>query len=256
VNLMLTLLSAVLDDLVRQGTLGRNVVVMAERPAGTRREMSTWEPAHAAAFLSTAAGDRLEAAWQLSLYGLRRGEVLGLRWSDVDLVGKTLTVRWTRGMVGTEIVEGEPKTPRSKRTLPLDDALVAALDALALRQRDEADTAEDAYAPLCGLCGGRHVVVDELGRAYRPEWFGKQFTRLARAARVPVIRLHDARHTCGTLMHLRGVPTAVISAWLGHASAAFTMRTYVHSQDAELAGAAAVLRGAITTPVATAVTNT
>ena len=57
---------------------------------------------------------------------------------------------------------------------------------------------------------------------------------------MPAIRLHDARHTCGTLMHLNGVPTAVISAWLGHATASFTMATYVHSQDDALTAAGAM----------------
>ncbi|MEQ7127067.1 tyrosine-type recombinase/integrase [Actinopolymorpha sp. B11F2] len=61
------------------------------------------------------------------------------------------------------------------------------------------------------------------------------------AAKVRKIRLHDARHTCGTLMHLQGVPIAVIAAWLGHADSAFTMRTYVHSQDEALQNAAVVL---------------
>ncbi|MFG2065073.1 tyrosine-type recombinase/integrase [Micromonospora sp. NPDC048871] len=63
---------------------------------------------------------------------------------------------------------------------------------------------------------------------------------------MPVIRLHDARHTCGTLMHLRGVPAAVISAWLGHASAAFTLKTYVHSQDGALHSTGATLMQALT----------
>jgi integrase len=259
VNLMLTLLSAVLDDLVRQGTLGRNVVKMADRPDGEAHEKSTWEPLHAQAFLDVAADDRLYAAWQLSLYGLRRGEVLGLRWSDVDLVAKTITVRWTRGMVGSDIIEKPPKSRRSTRTLPLDDDLVSALDALSLCQRDEQDAAGEAYADPCPLCpskhDGRHVVVNELGQPYRPEWFGKRFAALAKVAKVPAIRLHDARHTCGTLMHLRGVPIAVISAWLGHASAAFTMKTYVHSQDVELATAGATLRGAITAPKKAGVIN-
>jgi Phage integrase family len=78
-------------------------------------------------------------------------------------------------------------------------------------------------------------VVDELGHPYRPEGYSDRFRSLAKAARLPAIRLHDARHTCGTLMHLRGVPTAVISKWLGHAIASFTMATYVHSQDDALA---------------------
>jgi integrase len=68
---------------------------------------------------------------------------------------------------------------------------------------------------------------------------------LAKAAGLPAIRLHDARHTRGTLMHLRGVPTAVISKWLGHAPASFTMATYVHSQDDPMTAAGATLASAL-----------
>ncbi|SCL17686.1 Phage integrase, N-terminal SAM-like domain [Micromonospora nigra] len=214
VNAMLITLSAVFEDAVRQGFLGRNVVKLAERPKQTKTEMQTWTADNAAVFLNAVADDRLFAAWQLSMYGLRRGEVLGLRWPDVDLIGKTITVRWARTSVAGEIVEKEPKTERGKRTLPLDDALVAALTALQLRQRDEREEAGEAYAKPCTLadpatgevCTGSHVVVDEIGSPYRPEWYGDRFDALARRAKLPAIRLHDARHTCGTLMHLRGYP--------------------------------------------------
>jgi integrase len=88
-------------------------------------------------------------------------------------------------------------------------------------------------------------VVNELGEPYRPEYYSDRFRELSKAAELPIIRLHDARHTCGTLMHLRGVPTAVISAWLGHASASFTLATYVHSQDDALATAGAMYAASI-----------
>lgn len=258
VNLMLILLTAVFESAVKQGHLGRNVVKLVERPSQTPTEMGTWTADSAAAFLESVADERLHGAWQFSLYGLRRGEVLGLRWSDVDLVAKTITIRWNRVSVAGEIVEKEPKTARSKRTLPLDDDLVDALTVLQLRQRDEREEAGEAYAAPCRLvdpktgerCAGNHVVVDELGHTYRPEWYGDRFEALGKKAGLPAIRLHDARHTCGTLMHLRGVPTAVISAWLGHASAAFTLATYVHSQETELAGAGETLRQAFKRPAA------
>jgi integrase len=217
--------------------------------------MKTWTPEQATAFVSSVEGDRLNAAWQLSLYGLRRGEVLGLRWSDVDLMERKLTVRWTRTAVAGEIVEGTPKTARSARTLPLDDALVAALDALMLRQRSESGDAQEAYRP-CPLCGGAHVVANELGQPYHPQWYSDRFAVVVNAAGVPSIRLHDARHSCGSIMHARGVPIADISAWLGHASADFTMRTYVHSQAGALSAAGESLRAAFTSaPPAPAATG-
>jgi integrase len=198
--------------------------------------------------LETAADHRLSAAFQLSLYGLRRGEVLGLCWSDVDLQAKTITIRRARvEITGVGVVEGEPKTERGRRTLPLDDGLVAALRSLKARQAQERLAAGHAYTAGCGDCGGEHLVVNELGHPYRPEWFSDEFRRMAKAGGLPVIRLHDARHTCGTLMHLRGVPTAVISKWLGHATASFTMATYVHSQDDALAAAGALYGSVIRT---------
>lgn len=235
VNLTLMLVSAVLDDQQRQGNLARNVARLVDRVEHERGEMATWTAQQAAVFLSSVAGDRLSAAWNLSLYGLRRSEVLGLRWSDVDLVGRALSIRNCRTAVGGSVVEGPPKTRRSRRTLPLDDHLVAALDGLALAQRER---------PACPLCGEPHLVADELGRPYLPQTYSDLFERKALAAGLPAIRLHDTRHTCGTLMHLRGVPAAVISAWLGHSSAAFTMATYVHSQDQALADAGQTLREA------------
>jgi Phage integrase family len=193
--------------------------------------MKTWTEGQAAAFLEAVADDRLSAAWQLSLYGLRRGEVLGLCWSDVDLQAKTLIIRRARVEVtGSGGVEVGPKTERGKRTLPLDDALASALRSLKARQARERLEAGEAYAPSRGECSEAHIVVDELGWPVRPEWHSNQFRNLAKAAGLPAIRLHDARHTCGTLMHLRGVPTAVISKWLGHATASFTMATYVPSR--------------------------
>jgi integrase len=246
VNLALTLLGSVLDDAMKQGTLSRNVAKLVERPSQSKHDMNTWTEGQAAAFLEAVTDHRLSVAWQLSLYGLRRGEVLGLRWSDVDLDAKTITIRWARlEITGVGIAEGEPKTERGKRTLPLDDALVGALRSLKTRQTRERLEHGEAYSSGCEACGGAHVVVNELGEPYRPEFYSDQFRNLATAAGLPIIRLHDARHTCGTLMHLRGVPTAVISKWLGHASASFTMATYVHSQNDALVAAGAMYATAI-----------
>jgi integrase len=246
VNVMLTLLGAVLDEACKTGTLARNVARLVEGPTGQQQKRTTWTAEQAGAFLAHVADDRLSAAWQLSLYGLRRGEVLGLRWSDVDLINKTLTVAWSRSSVaGGLIVEGPPKTERSARTLPLDDTLVSALEKLQLSQRDEADALGGSFPP-CPECGDHHVVVTEAGQPYQPGTFGGLFERTVKAAGLPVIRLHDARHTCGSIMHERGVPIADISAWLGHSQASFTMAVYVHSQEGALTVAGATLRAAFT----------
>lgn len=87
-----------------------------------------------------------------------------------------------------------------------------------------------------------YVVRNEVGQPLHPETVSDRWDQFVAMAKVRRLRLHDARHTCGTLMHLQGVPIAVISAWLGHGNAAFTMRTYVHSQADELAEAARKLQ--------------
>jgi integrase len=239
VNNVLTQLTSALRSAERQGLIGRNVAALVERPAMTRREMKTWTADEAARFLAYVADDRLAAAWMLTMFGMRRGEVVGLRWSDVDLEAGTLTICKTRVSIGTQTIEEDPKTERGRRTLPLPADVVAALRRLRATQ-----AAERLRVGAGAYTQSGFVVVDELGVPYLPVRWTRTFKRLATGAGLPLIRLHDARHTAGTLMHLRGVPTAVISAWLGHASAAFTMRTYVHSQDEALRAAGDTLRGA------------
>jgi integrase len=104
------------------------------------------------------------------------------------------------------------------------------------RQAEEAQLAGRAYRR------SGDVVADQLGSALHPETLSSRWEALLRTATLRRIRLHDARHTCGTLLHLQGVPVAVIAAWLGHADPTFTMRTYVHSQNDALRDAAEALR--------------
>lgn len=118
----------------------------------------------------------------------------------------------------------QPKTASSRRRLPLALGLRVVLERARARHLVDAQRAGTAY-DSSGL-----VVVDALGRGLHPDTLSSQWEKVTTAAGVSRIRLHDARHTCGTLLNLQGVPTAVISAWLGHSDAAFTMRVYVHSQ--------------------------
>jgi integrase len=115
--------------------------------------------------------------------------------------------------------------------------LVAALRSLKARQAQERLRAGRAYRAACADCGGEHLVVNETGEPYLPEWYSDTFNNRFKAAGLPVYRLHDARHTSVTLMILNGVPIPVVSAWHGHAHPAFTMAFYAHSQDDALARA-------------------
>ncbi|MGO9386257.1 MAG: tyrosine-type recombinase/integrase [Mycobacterium sp.] len=232
VNYMLGLLTAVLRDQMQQGHVVRNVAELVDRIPADPKPPDTFIPAELQAVLAHIDGDRYAIAWQLALTGLRRGEVAGLRWSDIDLAARTLQISSTRLRFGKHLVEDTPKSRASRRTLPIPDHLAAALRAArAIQAADRLALGEDYEA-------SGYVVVDECGAALSPHALTSRWARMLKAAGVRHIRFHDARHTCGTLMHLQDVPIAVISAWLGHASKAFTMSTYVHSQPEALTLAA------------------
>jgi integrase len=191
------------------------------------------------------AGDELGHAWHLALARLRRGEVSGLEWSDVQLEDNrdagTLTIAHNRVSVGRKVHITSPKTERSARTLPLTPAL-----AKALKRAKAIQAAERLRLGPHYVGNGNHVVVDDAGRQYHPDTLSDFWRELCSAAKVRRIRLHDARHSCASIMHAQAVPIAVISAWLGHADPAFTMRTYVHAQNDALNDAAATWRKVVT----------
>src|SRR6266516_334333 len=145
VRLTLGRLKAAFEMAVDEGKLVRNVVRLVKPPEYTPGEREVWSRTEVRKFLRTAANDRLHAAWRLSLYGLRRGEVLGVRWSDINLKARTLTVRQARVLVDYKVHIEEPKSRNGKRTLPMDDALVAALTDLRKRQAKESEAAGTAY---------------------------------------------------------------------------------------------------------------
>lgn len=239
VRLTLGRLKAAFEMAVNEGTLVRNVVKLVTPPDYTPKERDTWSKAQVRKFLRTASATRLHVAWRLSLYGLRRGEVLGLRWSDIDLKAKSLTINQARVLVDYKVMVVEPKSRNGKRTLPLDDVLVAALVELRKRQAKESEKAGRSYgAGLEDLgwytAGDDYIVVDELGIPVHPETYSDDFTRLLMRAGLPKIRLHDSRHTTLSLMEKAGVPISVISKWAGHYDSAFTMKTYVHADDDDL----------------------
>jgi integrase len=240
INPMLNHISAVLSGLVKQGALVRDVAALVDRLKRPRQKLSTFTDAEVRKLLAHVDGDRMAHVWHLALSGLRRGELCGLRWSDVDLGGGAVTIAHNRVSVNGQAMDSQPKTDRSARVLPLTPALTTALRRALAVQKSERLALGPDYGP------GEHVVCDQAGRPYHPDTMSDFWRALCGEAGVPTIRLHDARHTCGTLMHMQGVPIVVISQWLGHADPAFTMRTYVHSQDDALKIAAASLQRVVT----------
>jgi integrase len=212
----------------RDRKLAHNPCQYVELPRQARTQRDTWSADDARKFLTAADCDRLAAAWRMTLYGARRGELLGLRWGDIDLDAGTLRIGRARVLVGGQVIEKAPKSDNGYRTLPLDDALVGALRELRKRQREERLAAGPAYTDA------GYVVADETGVPVHPEWFTDEFHRVAARAGVPRIRLHDSRHTTNSLMAAAGVPDHIRAAWCGH-TVVVNVATYTHARPEDLA---------------------
>ncbi len=222
--------------------LAHNAAAGMRKVARVRREMDTYTPDEIRRVLRTADTDRNGHLWYLALSGLRRGEIAGLRWADVDFDAGTLTIARSRVEVGTTsvVVENEPKTESSRRTLPCDNGLLAVL------RRASARHAQEKLALGVGHADSGYVACTEAGQPYTPGALTHMWHDLVACAGVRRIRLHDARHSCGTALHLRGVPMAVIAKWLGHADASITAKIYAHSQDDALKAAGQTLGSVVT----------
>ncbi|CPW52915.1 site-specific recombinase, phage integrase [Mycobacteroides abscessus subsp. bolletii] len=242
INPCLARAKSVFGDLVDQGILARNVAALVKPIPRTKSEMQTLTAKQVAHLLKSTAGDDMHIAWRLALSGLRRGEILGLSWTAVDFRSNTLSVEASRLPVAGGSETSGTKTEGSERELPMPAPLAAALKAEKTRQKERQIFLGQEW-PSSGL-----VVVDHLGRPPHPDSLGRWWGKALETAKLPHVRLHDARHSCATIMHLDGVPIAVIAAWLGHTDPAFTMSVYGHSQNDALKSAAQRL-GSITSEV-------
>ena len=169
------------------------------------------------------------------------GSQVGQGGGEAGVAAGTITIARNRVQAGAgTVVENAPKTLSSCRTLPLDDGLISVLKRASARHAEERLSLGAAHAD------GGYVAVNEAGEAYTPDSLTRMWLKMTKAAGVRPIRLHDARHSCGTDLHLRGVPRAVIAKWLCHADAATTARIYAHSQDDALRSAGQTLGAVVT----------
>ncbi|MEX2625923.1 MAG: site-specific integrase [Ilumatobacteraceae bacterium] len=213
-----------LADAERLGLVSRNAAGAAKPPAPTKRDMLTWSSDELRMFLTAIDGTRLEIGFRIAAAtGLRRGEVLGLRWRDVDFDLGQIAVAHTITRAGKELVMGPPKTPRSRRNVYLDKRTLAALKEHRKHQREQRLAVGPAWD------GGLDLVVcDEIGRPILPEAFSRAFDLTVAGLGVPRIRLHDLRHTHATLALKAGVHPKVVSERLGHATVGVTLDLYSH----------------------------
>ena len=225
VHKMHVVLHKALAQAVSDGLLPRNVAEGVKVPQTRRKEIRPLTPEQTRALLTAARGDRLEALFVLAVNtGLRQGELLALKWEDVDLERGVLRVRHTLTRTRGKVTVGVPKTKKSRRSVELTPAAVETLQAHLSRQLEEMDRMGSLYRP------GGLVFANELGGLINPSNLrNRSFTRLLEHAGLPAdTRFHDLRHTCATLLLSRNVNPKIVSEMLGHSSIAITLDTYSH----------------------------
>ena len=218
---------------VRMGSLVRNVAEAVEPPRYERKEMRALDTPGIVTLLEAAVGTDFQVAIVVATgTGLRRGELLGLRWSDVDLESRRLIVRRSVETVKGVTRTKSPKTARSARTIALPPFVVDVL-------RNERER-QSALATFQGRAAhDRWVFVRRDGSPWEPGAFSLAFARFVKSAQVPQVRFHDLRHSFGTLALASGVDLQTVSRALGHESTAITSRIYVHAIEALQEDAAA-----------------
>ena len=227
-----TLLHGALAQAEKNQLVARNIATLVEPPRKERKEMQTLTLDQVTTtLLPTLEQDRLGAAIFLAFgTGLRRGELLGLRWRDVDLQTGKLHVRQTLYRIRnhddserkTQLVFQEPKTEKSRRTVPIPALCLPALKRHKTRQAEEKLLIGAGYQDhglvFCGIDG----------QPCDPAAFTRHFTRLLKRVGLPLIRLHDTRHTYATWLLEQGVALKVTQTLLGHSSIAVTADVYSH----------------------------
>lgn len=219
-------ISMMLEQALKWGLVSRNVAKLVSPPKGKGATFQPLSFAQSKHLLESIKGERFEAIYQVALLlGLRRGEVLGLKWEDVDLERRTLSIRRAVTEISGTIHISEPKTATSRRVLPLPEIL-----AVALRARRAEQEAEWALVGKPEKEEG-YLFATRNGTPYHPRNMVRAFHTLLKRAGLPRVRFHDLRHSCASFLAAANVPPRVAMEILGHSDIRLTMELYSHVFD-------------------------
>lgn len=220
------LLTNTLNAAERQEYITKNSMRAVSPPKKRQREAKFYTPEQLGTLLDKAVGTRLELPVYICAYlGLRRGELCGLRWSDIDLEHQTITIENTRTQAGKKEIEKGTKTASSTRTLYLPDTLCDMLKAAKENQQACRATYKNAYDD------NDYVIVMEDGKPFRPNYLSELFGKFLADNDLPKIVLHELRHTFASLSNQAGIPAYNIGKALGHSTPATTQKIYTHLLD-------------------------
>jgi integrase len=232
-------------DAVRRRIIRSNPAADAVPPRSTSpHEMHVWDATQLRTFLEHVSADRLRALWVLAATtGMRRGELCGVQWGDVNLDAGQVAVRRSRVPIAGKVTESTPKSGKT-RTVALDPATVSVLRAHRRAQLEERLAWGEAWTD------SGYVFVQEDGTPLRPDAVTRAFDGHVAAVQLPRLRLHDLRHSHATLGLAAGIPAKVMSERLGHATVGITLDLYSHvmpgMQEEAAAKLGALVLGSVT----------
>jgi integrase len=217
-----TTLRKALQDAVTDDLIPRNVADGIKAPRPKKKEINPLSPEQTRTFLEAIRDDPLEALYVLAIHrGLRQGELLGLKWDDVNLEAATLQVRRTLSLTRDGHVFEQPKNGKG-RSIELTQSAADALRSHLQHQLKEIEALGDEYQDE-GL-----IFPGERGQPMRPWTLTRKLQRILEHIGLPHIRFHDLRHTCATLLLGKGVHPKFVQELLGHATISITLDTYSH----------------------------
>jgi integrase len=211
----------------RDGLVDRNVVRLVPAPRVSRPAVRPLTAGQARAFLEATAGDRLGPLYAVAVgTGMRQGELLGLRWTDVDLVAERIAVAGALTRIGKAYAIAQPKTPKSRRTVAIAGFVVRALELQRRRQAEERLAVGPAWGAKYGALG--LVFTTPTGEPLHGSVVTTAFQAAIAAAGLPAQRFHDLRHAAASTMLAAGVPLHSVMETLGHSSITTTANIYGH----------------------------
>ncbi|MFC1947543.1 tyrosine-type recombinase/integrase [Chloroflexota bacterium] len=219
-----TVLHVALNTALKWGLVMRNVADAVDPPRDHRTEMQTWNESELNQFLETSKNSPYYALFYTVLFtGMRRSEILALRWQDVDLIYGQISVNRSLHQVKDgSYVFTQPKTAKSRRTIALSPSA-----ALVLKEHYENQQMDKAFLGTT-LIESDLVFSTPEGKPYRPNTVTRSWQIIAARAGVKVIRFHDARHTHASLMLKKGIHPKIVQERLGHSNISMTLDTYSH----------------------------
>ncbi|MBQ8245630.1 MAG: tyrosine-type recombinase/integrase [Lachnospiraceae bacterium] len=217
------ILNLVLKEAVKNDLIGRNPCEFVNVPKMRRREATFYTISQLESLFNAVKEEALyPLIYTTVIYGLRRSEVLGLKWDSVDFEAKLITIKHTVVKVSEVVEKDVTKTDASHRSFPLTDEVIAFLNDLKNKERANKMLFGKEYIE------NDYVFKWDNGQPYSPDYITHKFADLLKKYNLPHIRFHDLRHSCASLLIAKGFTLKDIQEWLGHSDFRITANVYAH----------------------------